>query len=78
MQRQTSGALSLPHLFCAALYGVFGILLLRLENFLPEGRLHDGVLSLPRCIHYQKAIDDFPVNDFGAHARPLRVARPPE
>ena len=50
-----------------ALYGVFGIQLLRLENFLPLGRLHDGVLSLPRCIHYQKAIDDFPVNDFGWH-----------
>ena len=74
--KAVSGALSLPRLFCAALYGVFGILLLRLENFLPEGRLHDGVLSLPRCIHYQKAIDDFPVNDFGAHARLFHVTAP--
>ena len=71
-----SGALSLPRLFCAALYGVFGIALLRAENRLPKGRLHDGVLTLPRSIHYQKAIDDFPVNDFGAHACLLHVAFP--
>ncbi|KAK9812636.1 hypothetical protein WJX72_001001 [[Myrmecia] bisecta] len=52
----------LNNLWLQTLSGILGTKILRLEN--KVGYLQDGVRSLPAAIHYQKAIDNFPVNDF--------------
>ena len=50
-------------LLLQVLTGILTFIVLHLEN--KVGYLRNGVKTLARAIHWQQAIDNYPVNDFG-------------
>ena len=61
--RPHRGLAHLADCLLQVLTGILTFIVLHLEN--KVGYLRDGVKTLARAIHWQQAIDNYPVNDFG-------------